>query len=446
MKGRTPTGAVAWAIALISFPYVSLPLYWMFGRSRFDGYVKARRAGNLQLNQVARQAGDVAHREGLVAEVPQKQIKVLEKLALMPFLKHNTIKLLIDGDVTFAAMFAGIEQATEYILVQFFIVKDDEIGREFQARLIKKAQEGVRVYFLYDEVGSHQLPGRYLRELKEAGAHVHPFHASRRNRFQINFRNHRKIVVVDGRIAYTGGLNIGDEYLGRSERFGHWRDTHISVEGPGVHAIQLVFVEDWHWATGKLPIVDWEPRPSAGDQELLILPSGPADRIETCGLFFVHAINRARERLWIASPYFVPDQHVMCALQLAALRGVDVRIMLPEKPDHVMVYLSSFSYLGDAEEVGVKFFRYHAGFLHHKVILVDDQLAAVGSANLDNRSFRLNFEMMAVSNDDKFATEVAEMFASDFHNCREVDREDYARKPWWFKIGVKVSRLMAPLQ
>ena len=278
----------------------------------------------------------------------------------MPFAAGNSARLLIDGKAVFDALFAGIDGATQYVLAQFFIVHDDEIGRAFQAA----HRQGVRVHFLYDEIGSAALPRRYLRELCDAGVEARPFLTSRdlRNRFQINFRNHRKIVEVDGRGAFVGGLNVGDEYLGRSARFGAWRDTHVAISGPAVKAVQLSFVDDWHWSTGQMPQLDWSVGPEQrGGKAVLVMPSGPVDRLDTCTLFFVHVIQSARRRLWMTSPDFVPDEAILAALQLAVLRGVDVRIMLPARWDHRLAWLASFSYLKDTLPWGVKMYRYQAG-------------------------------------------------------------------------------------
>jgi len=449
MRSRTSQGAVAWAVGLVSFPLVALPLYLIFGRSRFHGYVKARRAGDTDIHRLAEEVGQRAHREDLLSDRKHPEHAVLESLALMPFTHHNRVELLVDGEATFGAIFEAIDAAEDYVLVQFFIVHDDELGRELKSRLLKKAAAGVRVYFLYDEIGSHRLPRSYVDELREAGADVRSFHTTRghRNRFQLNFRNHRKIVVVDGRVAFVGGLNVGDEYMGRDAKIGPWRDTHVKLTGPSVHAVQLAFLEDWHWAADALPELDWSPRPAeSGAQDVLVLPSGPADQLETCGMFFVHAINSARRRLWIASPYFVPDVQVVCALQLAALRGVDVRIMLPQNPDHLLVYLSAFSYLEEAEQAGVKVYRYQPGFMHHKVLLADDRLGVVGTANLDNRSFRLNFEISIVVDDPPFNAELGEMLERDLANCREVTADELRERPFRFRLAVRLARLTAPIQ
>jgi cardiolipin synthase len=267
------------------------------------------------------------------------------------------------------------------------------------------------------------------------------------NQFQLNFRNHRKIVVVDGREAWIGGHNVGDEYLGKDPKFGRWRDTHVRIEGPAALAAQLSFVEDWNWATDEVPDLSWTPRPSAdADIPVLILPTGPADELETANLMFVQAIEAAQERIWIASPYFVPDRPIVTALQLAGLRGVDVRILIPDMPDHLLVYLAAFSYFEPAGATGVRFFRYTDGFLHEKAVLLDDRAGAVGTANFDNRSFRLNFEVTAVIQDSAFARDMEAMFEADFANAREVDRFELQKRPWWFRFAVRLAALTSPIQ
>jgi len=449
MTSRTTQGSIAWAISLVAMPLVALPLYLIFGPSKFEGYVSARREGNLEINHIAdKLAKDLAGFQ-VNFEDYHAEIKALEVLAEMPFTRHNRSKLLVDGDAAFGKIFKDIDSARDYILVQFFIVHDDELGKELQRRLIQKAGAGVRVYFLYDEIGCHQLPQAYLDELGAAGVESASFNTTRgwMNRFRLNFRNHRKIVLVDGRSAYVGGMNVGDAYMGRSPKFGPWRDTKVKVQGPSVQCIQLSFLEDWYWATHTVPEMDWTPRPAPeGDRAVLVLPTGPADGIETCTLFFLHAINSARRRIWIASPYFVPDDQVVSALQLAAMRGVDVRIILPQKPDHVLVYLSSFSYIAKTEPVGVKFYRYQPGFMHHKVMIVDDHAATIGTANFDNRSFRINFEITLLFADLAFTREVALMLIGDLSRCKPATARDFHSRPIWFKVGVKIARLMAPIQ
>jgi cardiolipin synthase len=336
-------------------------------------------------------------------------------------------------------------------------MRDDELGRKLKDALIDKSRAGVRVYVLYDELGSKKLPVSYIDELRREKILIFPFNTTqgKGNRFRLNFRNHRKIVVVDGDVAYVGGHNVGDEYLGKHPTLTPWRDTHVAVRGPVVQFVQVSFCEDWLWAVGSTPDwqqgekhqLDWDPEKAPnGDSLALCLPTGPADDLETCTLFFLDAINVARERLWIVSPYFVPDEQLMSALQLAALRGVDVRILIPENPDQKLVYYSSFSYLEDAEKSGVKIYRYQPGFLHQKVMLIDDDTAAIGTANFDNRSMRLNFEVTMLVVDQDFAREVATMLEEDFARSREVAATDYTEASIWFRLAVRVARLLAPVQ
>ena len=445
---RSSQGAIAWVMAMITFPYVAVPLYWIFGRNRFEGYVTSRREGDRVVDALAPELNTFRAFPHPEAPSVPGLFPVLERLAELPFTRGNDLTLLIDGQATFEAIFAAIDAATYYVLVQFFIIRDDDLGQALKSRLMAKAHAGVRVYLLYDEIGSHKLDEAYLAELCQAGVHVSDFNTTLgwRNRLQLNFRNHRKIVVVDGRVAFVGGHNVGDEYLGKDPRLGHWRDTHVRCQGPAATLVQLAFAEDWYWAARQLPELDWEMRPADGnDQAVLVLPTGPADDIESCNLFFLQAIMAAKHRLWIVSPYFVPDREISSALQLAVLRGVDTRIMLPKKPDHRMVYLASFSYLPELETLGVKFYRYGDGFLHQKVILVDDTMASVGTANCDNRSFRLNFEITLAAADKTFVSQVEAMLLADFKRCVLATADDYEDRSLPFKTGVMLSRLLSPI-
>lgn len=450
LTARTPQGAIAWCLFLIMFPILGLPVYLIFGGRKFSGYVSARRDDNLPLQRRVQEVVADLPQE-IFAEIGEEEsdLTVFEKLAQMPFLAHNRSRLLINGEQTFSAIFNGIKKAQEYILVQFFIVKNDELGQRLKNELINKARSGVKVYFLYDAVGSHALPSSYVKEMNKAGIITSPFSGSSHGGghiFRVNFRNHRKIVVIDGHTAYAGGLNVGDEYMGKHRILTPWRDTHVEVCGPAVLAMQLAFHEDWYWMTHEVLPLSAKPVFSESDSErMLVIPSGPADELETCSLLFTELIHRAKKRVWIVSPYFVPDDAVMSALQIAALRGVDVRIMLPENPDHKLVYLASFSFLEETLPVGIKVYRYTEGFLHQKVFLVDDSLAGVGTANLDNRSFRLNFELTLLYADKKMTAEVEKMLLQDFACCRELSMADINQRPWWFVLATKVARLFSPV-
>jgi len=449
MSTRTSQGAIAWAVTLNTFPYLAVPAYWVLGRSKFQGYVVARRNTDVRNDLVESEAIESVARFRVPNAEGSEAARAAEALAAMPVLGGNRVDLLIDGDATFDSILKGIDEAQEYILVQFYIVRDDGLGRALKDHLLAKAKEGVQVYFLFDEIGSHGLPSSYQEELREAGAEVHEFNTRKgsRNRFQLNFRNHRKIVVTDGTAAWIGGHNVGDEYLGKDPKFGHWRDTHIRLEGPAVLKAQISFAEDWYWATETFPRFNWvaNAAPDGSDSSVLVIPTGPADELESANLMFVHAINSAQKRIWIASPYFVPEHSVMVALQLAGLRGVDVRILIPDEPDHILVYLAAFSYFDEAGQTGVKFYRYTDGFLHQKTMLIDDEVAAVGTANFDNRSFRLNFEVTVLVADPVFATEVERMFENDFAHSRVMEEGEYDRKSWYFRFGVRVARLTSPI-
>ncbi len=447
---RSSQASIAWAVSLVTFPVLCLPLFWIFGRNKFSGYVEALRQG---YDEHARQVDEILRRleeEHLSdTEMIHEEFRVFENLNHgFPFLGGNAVELLVDGQATFSRMFEDLDRAKEYILLQYYIVHDDELGRQLKSRMIAKAGQGVRVYFLYDEVGCHKLPEAYLEELTRAGVHVRPFgtRQGRGNRFQVNFRNHRKITVVDGSVAYVGGHNVGDEYMGRSPRFGHWRDTHLRIDGPSVRHVQMSFFTDWYFAARNIIKMEWDaisPRP--GGTDLLILDSGPADPMETCSLMFVHAIHMARERIWISSPYFIPNDAVREAMQIAALRGVDVRIMLPLKPDHKIVYMAGFSYMAQLKLPNIRFFRYEPGFLHQKAFVVDDRLAMVGTANADNRSFHLNFEISALGISKDFVRDVARMLETDFSRCLEVVADEGFTRGLVFDFGIRLARLFSPI-
>jgi cardiolipin synthase len=446
MHVRTSQGTIAWIVCLIAFPWLAVPLYWFAGKSRFSGYVRARRGLDAKLRQLA---DDLHRRLRHYAIRPDDAFgRAAEILGGLPFTRGNELTLLIDGEETFDAIFRAIASAERYLLINFYIVKNDRLGRRFQQALIDRAKAGVRVLFLYDEIGSNKLSRAYLRELDAAGIVHHSFGANRHwwSRLQINFRNHRKIVVVDGKEAFLGGINVGDEYLGRDKEFGAWRDTHLKLKGPSVQAVQLVFLEDWNWAANEVPELDWSGQAETADQIAAIIPTGPADPLDSWQLVVAEAANTARDRLWIASPYFVPDDGVLTALQAAAIRGVDVRILIPQKADHLLVWLSAFTYYEQTIPIGVKLFRYQRGFLHQKVMLVDDRLACVGTANLDNRSFRLNFEISALATDPAFVDEVARMLELDFSHATEVRVEEFTARRFPFRLACRAARLMAPVQ
>jgi cardiolipin synthase len=446
---RTAKGATAWIIGLITLPLVAVPLYWFFGTRRFDTHTRVMQE---KFTRLAGAIGDIRERVAPFALAPSdirpSTARTLADLARRPFVRGNRLDLLIDGPATFEALLGQIAQAEHSVYVQFYIVREDGLGTRLLEALAAAAARGVEVCSLYDSLGSSGLSRSSLAAWRERGVQIFPFDASRswRDRWRLNFRNHRKNVVIDGRVGFIGGHNVGDEYLGLDPRFGPWRDTHVRVEGPAALQLQMSFASDWLFATSRKVAGPWDPHPSPhGDQAAVVLDSGPSDDLERCTLFFLHCITSARHRLWIASPYFVPDDGIIQALQLAAVRGVDVRILLPQKADHTFVWLASFAMLKELQLPGLTVYRYQPGFLHYKAVLVDDNLAAIGTANFDNRSFRLNFEITLAVPDEKFAAETAAMFERDFAASQQVDNCSYDALPLHLKTGVKISRLLAPI-
>ena len=485
MHARTPQGATAWVFALATLPALAIPLYFVFGRGHFEDYKSALAAYDAEIDdglREARHAGELTpflvHPEGVTAaavaageafevgqtdndgdgppelfeaDAPREAGEMLAfgRMATVPFTRGNSARLLIDGDATFDALIAGIDAAERYVLAQFYIIHDDEIGRRFQRALLDAAARGLKVWLLYDTVGSLKLPRRYLRELRDGGVSVCAFTGPRNwlRKLRLNFRNHRKIVVADGTRAWAGGLNVGDEYLGRDPDIGPWRDTHLEVEGPVVQGLQLSVARDWYYGTRERldAHLEWTPTPSPQDRTGLVLASGPADELETCGLLYAHAIESAERRVWIATPYFVPDGRVLGALQLAALRGVDVRILMPRESDSVFFKYVPYAYLDDVTRAGVRVFLHEPGFMHQKVALVDDDFGAVGTANFDNRSFRLNFEATLVFKDEGFCGEVEAMLLDDFGRATEISDQTLDDESFAFRFAANATRLLAPV-
>jgi len=452
LSTRTSQGAVAWVVSLNTFPYVAVPAFWVLGRSKFDGYELIRHRDYLSKSITESRSVQALRQKGLLFETDDPgeaaQVRLFERLALMPMTRGNDIDLLIDGEATFDAIEKSIASARDYVLFQFYILRSDALGNRLKDALLERAAAGVRCYVLFDQFGSKGIAPGFLDDLRDGGVEVASFITTEgwRNRFRVNFRNHRKVVVVDGREAFVGGHNVGIRYLGLDPDVGAFRDTHVGMRGPVVLATQVSFVEDWHWTTGEMPEVDWTPeRAPEGDVVAVCLPTGPADELETMSLVALDVINSARHRVWIATPYFVPDEQIVSALQLAALRGVDVRVIIPDNNDSRVVDLTAYSYLVELTNAGVQMFRYEPGFMHQKVFLVDSHTASVGTSNFDNRSMRLNFEITMLFHDDDFAAEVATMLERDLERCRAFLPSEYTDRGGAFRLAVRTARLFAPI-
>jgi len=449
INARTAQGAVAWTVSLLTLPYITVPMYLVFGRNRFDGYLEQREAMEASFAAMERETRNSLAAHVIEPEDGMPLYRALAKLARSPATHGNRLDLLINGKQTFDSIVEGMQAAENYILFQFYIIRDDDLGKRLGRVLADKARAGVRVYLIYDEIGSRTFPRtRLYKQLVMTGVEVVAFNTTqgRRNRFQLNFRNHRKIVVVDGKTAWIGGHNVGDEYLGLNKRIGDWRDTHTRLQGPAVLGAELTFATDWLWATRTSLDIDWDFNGVAqGDCEVMIFPSDPASEFEEAGLMYLQLIVDARQRIWIASPYFVPDRGIISALQLAALRGVDVRLIIPDEPDGPMVGMANWAFTKELLPAGVKVYRYQGGFMHQKVLLMDDDIAGIGTANFDNRSFRLNFEVTLLARNPDFTRQVGDMLEQDINRSRLVTPTELAAKPRWFPLAMGVARLFSPV-
>lgn len=443
-RSRTSQGSIAWILSLLILPFPITLVYAVFGLKAFDDYTAVQTHSGRVLRKVR------AAKTKIVDQPSTDEFPVLANVSQLPFLSGNEVELLIDGEATFGSIFEGISRATHTLLVQFYIIHDDKLGREFADRLIERAKAGVRIHVLYDDVGSFGLPRSYKERLRAVGITIHGFNHQHRilrvlGPTRIQYRNHRKIVIADGKEAWIGGLNVGDEYMGRSKRFGHWRDTHVRFKGPAVLAAQLSFREDWEWATGEELLDLPESTAVSGEQSMLIMPTGPADELESCAIAFDDVIGQSQKRLWIVSPYFVPDLSMETALFAASMRGVDVRILIPEKPDHRIVWLASIAYANRMTKHGIDMYRYPSGFLHQKVILVDDKIAGVGTVNFDNRSFRINFEITMWFTHDKMVRDVEKMLRKDFNDADKVERWVPGSQGLFMRFLTQAARLLSPI-
>lgn len=445
---RTSQGAIAWSLALVLLPYIAVPFYWIFGPRRFLSYMSE--LDKAVLEQRERMKEFTPQLVGNRTEVRDRESQILlEDLTQMPITLGNSLHLFIDGKEAFNEIFSTIRSARKYILIEFYIVRDDSLGKRLRDLLILKASEGVQIYFLADSIGSLGLDQDYAESLRRHGIHFEWFGSKKRwpNRFHINFRNHRKIVVIDGEVGFTGGLNVGEEYLGLDENIGPWRDTHLKLEGPALLGLQSAFFQDWSWAgDSQLEIEINIPVPhKSANTATLVISTSPADRFDTGMLLMMHLLSSATDRLWIATPYFVPDEGIISLLQVVALRGVDVRILLPSNPDHIVMGLASWTYFEDLIDAGVKIYRYGSGFMHQKVVLVDGDFTSIGTLNMDNRSLRLNFEISVVSFSLETASELANILEDDFASSDLLVLEELKRRSLGLRIIGGVCRLFAPI-
>jgi cardiolipin synthase A/B len=442
---REPTSALAWCLLVIFVPVLGSLLFVLLGYQSIHVPLKRKR------RHAERFRGRPPAPEGPDADGGYEGLAGLaRRLGAAPLVRGNAVELYHEGIPAYDAMLAAICEAKHHIHLEFFIVRGDDSGVAFMNALAEKARAGVEVRFLYDAVGSWQLHTRVLNILKQAGGQALPFLTllnPLRRRIQINLRNHRKLLVVDGRVGFTGGLNLGDEYLGRTPFFGPWRDTFARVEGPAVWGLQRVFTEDWHFSTYEDLSADryFPDVPEAGDANVQVAWSGPDQDIKTIREVYLAAIVRARERVWLATPYFVPDAALFDAMCLAARMGRDVRVLCPFRPDKWLPHLAGRYTWGALLRAGGKVYQYTHGFLHAKVLMIDDVWSSVGSPNFDNRSLHLNFEVTCLIESEKVQAELEAAFLRDFAASIRLDAGTYMHRPFVAKMSENACRLLSPV-
>ncbi|KHF38826.1 cardiolipin synthase [Halalkalibacter okhensis] len=452
-ENRHPTKTLTWLLVLAAFPLVGFFFYLLFGQNHRksrsfsikalqDEQAFEKIEGQRQLNedQIQKMGG---HQQLL--------FRLAHRLGKNPVSFSSETKVLTDGKETFTHILQALKLAEHHIHLEYYIVRNDGLGQEIKEILIEKAQAGVEVRFLYDAVGSWRLSKNYIRELKEGGVEIVAFSPVKLPflNHKINYRNHRKIIVIDGIVGFVGGLNIGDEYLGKHSYFGKWRDTHLFVRGEAVRTLQLIFLQDWHYQTGETILNPTYLSPALtsvkADGGVQMIASGPDQRWEVNKKLFFSMITSAKKSIWIASPYFIPDDDILSALKIAALSGIDVRLLVPSRPDKRIVFHASRSYFPELLEAGVKIYEYNRGFMHSKLIIVDHEMASIGTSNMDMRSFHLNFEVNAYLYQTKSVTTLVSDFVYDLEHCNQLSYKLFRNRSILYRIIESTSRLLSPL-
>ncbi|MCD5414573.1 MAG: cardiolipin synthase [Clostridiales bacterium] len=455
MENRSPQRTVAWLLVLIFLPVAGLMFYLYIGQNHRkkrtfikkskEDYKLLRRLLKEQINFTS--CADIAKRTGL--ESRWKIISLLLNSTHSPITINNSIQVLQNGEKKFSEILLAIKSAKHHIHMEYFIIKDSEIGVTIRDALIEKANEGIEVRLVYDAVGSWKLKKSFIDPMKRAGIKVGvflpvtlPFLGS-----SLNYRNHRKILIVDGKIGFLGGINIGDEYLGKSKKMGFWRDTHLKILGEAVYVLQVIFLMDWYFVySEELDDEIYFPKQAyCGEKMIQIAASGPDSYWQSIHQAFFSLISVATERIFITTPYLIPDESISMALKTAALSGVDTRIILPNKIDHYAVFWASKSHYMELLEAGVRIYEYDKGFIHGKVILVDGCFSTIGTANLDIRSFQLNFEVNAFIYDEEATKKLADDFYADIKSCIEINIEEYKKRSLARRVIESLARLFSPI-
>lgn len=455
--GREASSSWAWLLTVLFLPIFGSLLFLIFGlntcRSGLFQWkdhkkIKSQKTVSTQLAQL--RTGKF-HLRTQAAKKSRDLIymHLINNSAVLS--EDNSVELFTDGKEKFIQLFKDIEESIDHIHLQYYIIKKDPLGKKLMEALVKKAKEGVKVRVLYDGFGSRGLTKQFFKELRAAGGEVavfFPFIFLFIN-LRLNFRNHRKLVIIDGKTGYLGGFNVGNEYLGLDSKYGYWRDTHLSIQGTAVHAIQSRFILDWNQASHNNKITyqpNYFPDPiSNSDVGIQIVSSGPDSNCEHIKNGYIKMISLAKKSVLIQTPYFIPDKSLMDALLIACFSGIDVRIMIPNKPDHMGVYWATFSFIGQLLMAGAKVYIYENGFIHAKTIVVDNEIASIGSANFDVRSFKLDFEVNAFLYDEGIAQRLTNAFLADVKVSRELTIKQYQKRPQIIRFKESIFRLFSPI-
>lgn len=445
-ENRNPVKSLAWVTVLVLMPAVGVVLYIFFGRSIKNKRMISRRNRRRLKRQLQRRHVDPSRLE--FSRETIHETKLAHSLTGVGFYPGNDITVFTNGTSKFAAFERDLREASKFINIQYYIFADDAVGTRIRDILIDKARAGVKVRVIYDHVGSIHTKSKFFKAMRDAGIEVYPFFrvAFRIFGTRVNWRNHRKLCVIDGRVGYIGGMNIADRYIDGGKKFKEWRDTHLRIVGPAVAAIQTSFVVDWNFM-GRPLIEDPMPRDydSEGNVGAQLVASGPTNQWNNIEFMFHRAIASAQKRIYIQTPYFLPTEGLLKALQTAALSHVDVRIMLPKRSDSTMLRHASFSYIAECLRAGIKIYLYDPGMLHSKTIIVDDEMASVGSTNFDFRSFEFNFEANMFLYSKEFNQRMTDIFMSDLRRSMRVIPTTWERRPYSTKIAESILRLLAPV-
>ena len=457
MERRTAGSIWAWLLILLLIPLLGFIVYLLFGRQIQRKHIfKIDENDKIGIEMIVNEQLEALKNDDfskgnhqIVKFKDMVQMLLYNNAAFLT--TDNEVTIYTDGRQKFDALLHDIHQAKDYIHIQYYIFKNDNLGKSILTALEQKLTEGVEVKMLYDDMGSRTLSLKDFKSFRKNGGHVEAFFPSKLPliNLRMNNRNHRKIVIIDGHIGYVGGFNVGDEYLGLKKKFGYWRDTHLRIVGDAVNALQLRFMLDWNSQSTRdnlqyeeryFPDVD-----SGGTIGVQIASSGPDEEWEQIKYGYLKMIASAKESIYIQSPYFIPDQAFLDAVKIAALGGVNVNIMIPNKPDHPFVYWATYNNVASLLEAGVNIYLYDNGFLHSKCIVIDDEIASVGTTNMDHRSFTLNFEINAFIYDIQVAHQLRAAFENDLHVSYRLTQELYDQRSLWIKFKEGIARLLSPI-